>query len=118
MFGIQCQDTKDLKPIYKIREIVNHLRGNSHVFFAALLCDTSRMHSPEELAIRVGTLIKNRRLEKGLSLEELSVRAGLDRSSISLYESYKCAPTISSAAWVAKALNIRPSELIRQAEDT
>ncbi|MCC5850347.1 MAG: helix-turn-helix transcriptional regulator [Verrucomicrobia bacterium] len=75
------------------------------------------MQSPEELASCVGDLIKAKRTELGLSREQLAVRAGLDRSSISLYESNKRVPTITSAARVAKALEIKLSEQIRQAED-
>jgi len=75
------------------------------------------MQSPENLASRVGNLIKEKRTELGLSHEQLAVRAGLDRSSISLYESNKRVPTISSAARVAMALEIKLSDLIRQAED-
>lgn len=80
------------------------------------LCHYRRMHDPEELAQRFCQLVKEKRIASGLSHEELAVRAGLDRSTISLYESSKRVPTLNSAARIARALDIRLSSLIADAE--
>lgn len=74
------------------------------------------MHDPEKIAQNLATLIREKRTALGLSHEELAVRAGLDRSTVSLYESGKRVATISSAVRIANALEIRLSDLLKQAE--
>ena len=74
------------------------------------------MTKPEDMAQRLAALIRERRADKGLSHEQLAVKAGLDRSTISLYESGKRVPTITSAMRIATALDMRLSEMIAELE--
>jgi transcriptional regulator with XRE-family HTH domain len=76
----------------------------------------SGMKNPDDIASGFCALLKDKRIEMGLSHEELAVRSGLDRSTISLYEAGKRVPTLSSAARIAKALETPLSKLIRDAE--
>ncbi len=70
----------------------------------------------ESTPIRLAALIREKRQDAGLSHEALSVSAGVDRSTISLIESGKRVPTISTAERIAVALGVRLSELIAEAE--
>lgn len=81
------------------------------------LCHYALMYEPEELAQRFNELVKQKRTDMGLSHEELAVRAGLNRSTISLYEAGKRVPSLSSAARIAQALEIQFSDMIREAEN-
>ena len=68
------------------------------------------------MAARLTNLITAKRTEAGFSHEQLAVKAGLDRSTISLYESGKRVPTITSAFRIAQALNIPLSDMILEVE--
>lgn len=61
-------------------------------------------------------LIKQLRLEKGLSQEELSGLAGLDRTYISLLERGKRSPSLITIEKLTSALGIGASELIKHLE--
>lgn len=74
------------------------------------------MRKFEDISGRLAALIREIRVEKGLSHEQLAVKAGLDRSTISLYESGKRVPTISSAARIAAALDMRLYEMLERVE--
>jgi transcriptional regulator with XRE-family HTH domain len=74
------------------------------------------MLNPDELSRSFAEVIKVKRLESGLSHEQLAVKSGLDRSTISLYESGKRVPTLSSAQRIANALGLRLSKMISLAE--
>lgn len=76
------------------------------------------MQNPDDLAQRFCRLVKEKRKEIGISHEELAVRSGLDRSTISLYEAGKRVPTLSSAARIAKALGVSLSDMVVEAEGT
>ncbi len=74
------------------------------------------MTEHEEISRWIGESIRSRRVELGLSHEQLAVKAGLDRSTVSLYESGKRVPTIPSALRVAAALDVRLSDMIAELE--
>lgn len=56
--------------------------------------------------------LKQERLALGLSQEKFAEKVGLSMRSISLLETGKQQPTLSTLNNIAKALNIKPSELL------
>lgn len=70
-----------------------------------------------ELEQIFGEILKESRLGKGLSQEELAFRCGLDRTYISLMERGKRKPTITTIFVLADALEVLPSHLIALAEN-
>jgi transcriptional regulator with XRE-family HTH domain len=69
-----------------------------------------------EIAVAFGRAVKARRVELGLSQEELVERARSARSFISGVEQGTKAATIKSVWKIAVALNCRPSDLWKTAE--
>lgn len=61
-------------------------------------------------------VLKALRKEKKMSQEELAFRSELDRTYISMLERAIHKPTIASLFALSKALEIKPSELIRLVE--
>ena len=57
-------------------------------------------------------MLKDLRLSKNLSQEKLSEKAGLSMRTISLIECEKVQPTISTIEAIAKALEVKMSDLI------
>jgi len=70
--------------------------------------------TPEDMAARLAAVLKAKRTDAGFSHEQLAVKAGLDRSTISLYESGKRVPTITSALRIAQALNMPLSDMFQK----
>lgn len=60
-----------------------------------------------------GILIKEIRNKKSISQEVLSEKTGLDRTFISLIETGKRSPTLTSICKLAKGLDIKISELFK-----
>lgn len=60
----------------------------------------------------IGDNIKRLRESKGLSINELSKRAGISKSTLSLIEAGKSNPTISTLWAIADALEVPFSELV------
>lgn len=56
-------------------------------------------------------LIWQRRTEKGITLNELEQMTSISKSSLSNYENGKCVPDICKLESIAKALNIRITDL-------
>lgn len=56
------------------------------------------------------------RTEKGLSMEELAVKAGITRPAISMYESGDRNPSVHVLYRIAKALGLKISKLIAMVE--
>lgn len=69
------------------------------------------------LAIAFGRVLQAKRLQVGLSQEQLAQQCNLDRTYISLLERGLRQPTISSLFSLSKVLGIKPSELIKLTED-
>ncbi len=65
----------------------------------------------------LGKAIAERRRQMGLSQERLAYRCGLHQSYISQLENGVKSPTVRSLAAIAHALDTRPSELLREAEE-
>jgi transcriptional regulator with XRE-family HTH domain len=64
-----------------------------------------------------GTVLKDCRRAVGLSQEELAFTAGLNRVFISSLESGRKEPGLRTLLKLARGLEIRPSEMLQQAED-
>ncbi len=62
--------------------------------------------------IAFGVVLRDLRLQSGLSQEGLGFAADLQRNYISLMELGRNQPTITTIFKLAKALNIKPSKLI------
>jgi transcriptional regulator with XRE-family HTH domain len=64
-----------------------------------------------------GESLRQIRKERGISQESLSFDSSLDRTYVSLIERGLKSPTIRTLFAVAKVLEVRPSDLLRQTED-
>jgi len=62
-------------------------------------------------------VLKQKRLALGLSQEKFAEKVGLSMRSVSLLETGKQQPTLSTLNNIARALNIKPSELLRLIEN-
>ena len=67
-------------------------------------------------AALVGQVIQSYRLRKGMSQEVLSALAGLDRTHYSKIERGLRSPTLDTLFKIAQALDIPPSDIVRQIE--
>ena len=56
--------------------------------------------------------IQKVRKQIGMTQEELSIESGIDRPSISLYETGKKSPTLKTLEKIAKALGVETAELL------
>lgn len=63
-----------------------------------------------------GSALRRLRLAAGMSQEQLGLEAGVQRNFISLIETGQNQPTISTIAKLARALGMKASELVAQAE--
>lgn len=63
-----------------------------------------------------GKVLRELRTEKGLSQEKLAEYCDLDRTYISLLERGHRQPTITTVFKIAKALEIKASELVKVVE--
>jgi transcriptional regulator with XRE-family HTH domain len=66
----------------------------------------------------LGDELRKARKTAGLSQEEVSFRAGVHRTYMSLLERGKKSPTIDVLFRLCDAIGIRASELIRRVEET
>lgn len=64
----------------------------------------------------VGQRLKEMRIKKGLSQEDLSLETGLDRSYISMVERGKRNPTLIVIFRLCEILDIQPSALVKHVE--
>ncbi|GBF12404.1 helix-turn-helix transcriptional regulator [Tepidibacillus infernus] len=70
-----------------------------------------------DVQIIFGKVLKNLRVNRKISQEELAFRSKLDRTYISLLERGKRKPSLNTIYALSKALSIKPSELIREVEN-
>lgn len=68
------------------------------------------------LLVAFGMVIRRERERKHLTQERLAELADLHHNFVSLVERGKSAPGLDTVAALAKALNRRPSQLLRAAE--
>jgi len=71
---------------------------------------------PDTLIEAVCNLLKERRLEQGLSIYRVSQACGVSQQAISYYEKHNRRPTLECLVKVSKALGLKPSELLALAE--
>lgn len=59
-----------------------------------------------------GINVRNLRIEKGLTQEDLAGKCGLDRTTIVSIENGKANPTLLNIATIAEVLEVKPYELL------
>ena len=69
-----------------------------------------------ECELQFGSALRRVRLAAGMSQERLGLEAGVQRNFISLIETGQNQPTITTIAKLARALGMRASELVAEAE--
>lgn len=75
------------------------------------------MDRSERLKHAFGEVLRELRLEARLSQEQLAETADLHRNYIGLVERGINAPSLTAIASLARALNSKPSDLVRMAEE-
>ena len=69
-----------------------------------------------DLAIAFGKVIREMRLNAGLTQEQLGLEAGLRRTFVSLLELGQQQPSLTTLFKIATALGVTPSEILRRTE--
>ena len=72
--------------------------------------------SSGELGLLFGVALRRVRRAAGMSQEQLGLNAGVQRNFISLIETGQNQPTIGTVAKLARALGLKASELVAEAE--
>ena len=65
-----------------------------------------------ELSIKIGQLIRNRRLQLKMTQESLALQCGIDRSYMGRIERGEVNLTVEKIYEIASVLNISPKELL------
>ena len=73
-------------------------------------------NSYDALDAAFGAALRRVRLAAGLSQEQLGLDAGVQRNFISLIETGQNQPTITTIAKLARALGLKASEMVAEAE--
>ena len=74
------------------------------------------MQRDPALQTSFGTILRQLRVEKGLSQEALALESGLDRTFVSMLERGLRQPTLSSLFALAEALQIPASRIVKLTE--
>lgn len=69
-----------------------------------------------DLAVAFGKVIRELRLDAGLTQEQLGLEAGLRRTFVSLLELGQQQPSLTTLFKIAPALGVKPSEILRRTE--
>ena len=72
--------------------------------------------SSGQFELPFGAALRRMRLAAGMSQEQLGLEAGVQRNFISLIETGQNQPTITTIAKLARALGLKASELVVEAE--
>ena len=72
--------------------------------------------SSAESELPFGAALRRLRLAAGMSQERLGLEAGIQRNFVSLIETGQNQPTITTIVKLARALGMRASELVAEAE--
>lgn len=75
------------------------------------------MEDQRSLQKKFGKVLRESRLRKSLSQEDLALECGLDRTFISMLERGIRQPSLSSIFMISDALGIKPSRLVKNVED-
>lgn len=70
-----------------------------------------------DLKIAFGRVVRQRRIEIGLTQEQLSFEADLRRTYVSIIELGQQQPSLSTIFKLAKGLQLEPSQLVALLED-
>lgn len=70
-----------------------------------------------DVAQAFGKVLREVRVEAGLTQEQLGLEAGLRRTFVSLLELGEQQPTLTTITKLAEALNMKPSALISRFEE-
>jgi len=70
----------------------------------------------ERLTVEVCKVLKEKRLELGVSIYHVSQASGVSQQAIAYYEKLQRRPTLECLNKVAVALGLMPSELLAEAE--
>lgn len=65
---------------------------------------------------RIGNVIRQRRIQKGMTQELLSGLAGIARTHLTMIENGTKQPNFETIWKIALALDIKPSELVKEFE--
>ena len=68
--------------------------------------------------MKIGAKVKELRVQKGLTQEELADRVGVSRQAVSKWESGTADPSTSNLLALAKLFGISAEELLREAAGT
>ena len=71
-----------------------------------------------DVSVQFGKVLREIRKAKGLTQEQLGFEADLRRTFVSLLELGQQQPTLATILKLSKALEIKPSELIRKVEES
>ena len=75
-----------------------------------------RVSAKREATVRnLAALLKEERTRRGLSLSEVAVRAGIDRTMVMRVEERERVPTIDTLLRIAEALDVELGALIQRA---
>lgn len=69
-----------------------------------------------KIASSFGAILRKARIDAGLSQQDLAEDSKLNRTFISMLELGKRQPTITTLIQIARVLDIKPSEMLRQWE--
>lgn len=67
-------------------------------------------------AAHIGALIAEKRKHQGMTQDQVAVLSGIDSSNVRAYESGRSTPNIQSLVRIAKALGVKPGELLEGLE--
>ncbi len=73
-------------------------------------------NSSIEPHVAFGRALRRLRLAAGITQEQLGLESGVQRNFVSLIETGQNQPTITTIFKLARALGIKPSELVEEAE--
>lgn len=76
-----------------------------------------QVQPPEGPERAFGRALRKFRTARGLSQEQLALESGFDRTYVSLIERGLRSPSIRTLVGLAKCLELRPSEIVREMED-
>jgi transcriptional regulator with XRE-family HTH domain len=71
-----------------------------------------------DFLLAMGLRIRELRMEKGWSQQELAYRVGMEKSNLSVIETGKSNPQLLTLAKIASALEVQPFSLIHFQVDT
>lgn len=73
-------------------------------------------HPKSPIEQKFGSVLRHRRLELGLSQEELAFRADVDRTFVSMLERGLRMPSLGTILSLARALELTGAQMIQQLE--